>query len=51
MSAGMAGVARSQPTRFTEACRTVKEIIEAEGSIEYEKANARCFLKVDGERL
>jgi hypothetical protein len=51
MLAGMAGVARSQSTRFTEACRIVKEVIEAEGSIEYEKANALCFLKVDGEKI
>ncbi len=51
MLAGMAGVARSEPTRFTEACRIVKEVIEAEGSIEYEKANTRCFLKVDGEKI
>lgn len=51
MLAGMAGVARSQPTRFTEACRIVKEVIEAEGSIEYEKANTRCFLKVDDEKI
>ena len=51
MLAGMAGVARAQPTRFTEVCRIVQEVIEAEGSIEYEKANTRCFLKVDGEKI
>jgi hypothetical protein len=51
MLAGMAGLARSQPTRFTEACRIVKEVIETEGSIENEKANTRCFLKVDDEKI
>lgn len=51
MIAGVSGVPRSQPTRFREACLIVKEVVEAEGGIEYEKAKTRRFVQADGGKI
>jgi hypothetical protein len=46
MFAGVAGVARDQPTRFLEACALVCEVIVEEGNVEYLKAEARVGIKM-----
>lgn len=48
MLAGVSGVERSQPTRFQEACVIVKQVVESDGSTEYEKAKLRCFVQTGG---
>ncbi|KAF2818966.1 hypothetical protein CC86DRAFT_413345 [Ophiobolus disseminans] len=45
MFAGVAGVKRAQPTRFTEACALVVDAIIREGNAEYLKAEARVGIK------
>jgi hypothetical protein len=48
MLAGVAGVPRSQPTRFLEACLIVKDTIESDASTESKQAKALCFVQTDG---
>jgi hypothetical protein len=48
MLAGVAGVPRSQPTRFLEACLIVKDTVESDGSSESQQAKARCFAQKNG---
>lgn len=48
--AGEVGLKRYQPSRFHEACLTVKEMITEVGDEEYRKSKARSFITGDGRK-
>jgi hypothetical protein len=50
MVAGVLGLKRHQPYRFTEACEMLEEVVDAESAVEFEKAKGRCFIEGDGTK-
>jgi hypothetical protein len=50
MMAGVLGPDHQQLIISQEACLIVKEVVKAEGDVEYGKAKSRCCIKGDGKK-